>query len=386
MRRREFITLIGGVAAAWPLTARAQQAKVPTIGFLGTATASLWRSSYDAFVQRLRELGWIEGRTVAIEYRWGEGRSERFAEIAAEFVRLKVDVIVTAGSAVPAIKQATSVIVFAVAVDPLGGGLVASLARPGGNAPACMIREPTLPASGRESLRDAVLPFTGWRSWRWLSRSRAGDGEVQATARALGLTAALLEMQQAEDIGSAVESLKGHADALYVCTDGLVNANRVRINTLALAARLPTMHAHREYIRNRRSDVLWTKLPRPAPARRRLVDKFCAARSRPTSGSSSPRNLISSSIYRRGESARLDHFAPAARPRRRGDRIRGCVVRYFPQPLLAPSVGPRWAGIFPGAEGAANSSWILLRREYPSLPFDDRFCCNAQCVLTRTVW
>jgi putative tryptophan/tyrosine transport system substrate-binding protein len=136
MRRREFITLLGSAAAAWPLAARAQQgAKLPTIGFLGTTTTSAWGPWTAAFVQRLRELGWIEGRTVASEYRWAEARSERFAEIAGEFVRLKVDVIVTGGNAAIAAKQATSVvpIVFLLVGDPLGTGLVASFARPGGN-------------------------------------------------------------------------------------------------------------------------------------------------------------------------------------------------------------------------------------------------------------
>jgi putative tryptophan/tyrosine transport system substrate-binding protein len=131
--RREFITLLGG-AAALPIAARAQQvAKLPTIGFLGAGTPLAWAPWVAAFVQRLRELNWIEGRTVAIEYRWAQG--ERYAEIAAEFVRLKVDVIVTSGSATLAAKQATAVIpiVFASAPDPLGLGLVASLRRPGGN-------------------------------------------------------------------------------------------------------------------------------------------------------------------------------------------------------------------------------------------------------------
>ena len=132
MRRREFITLLGG-GAAWPLAARAQQGgKLPTIGFLG-ADASAFAPWTAAFVARLRELGWIEGRTIAIEYRWSEGRTERYAEIAAEFVRLNVDVIVTVGSAVPTVKQATSAIpiVFAVGIDPVGSGLVASLANVG---------------------------------------------------------------------------------------------------------------------------------------------------------------------------------------------------------------------------------------------------------------
>src|SRR5207253_7636877 len=142
MRRRELITLLGGTAA-WPLAARAQQSgKLPTIGFLGAATPLSWSDWTAAFVQRLRELGWVDGRTVTIEYRWAEGRSDRYTEIAVEFVRLKVDVIVTVGSAVVAAKQVTSVIpiVFAVAVDPLGGGLVASLARPGGNVTGLSIQ------------------------------------------------------------------------------------------------------------------------------------------------------------------------------------------------------------------------------------------------------
>ena len=135
--RREFITLLGGgAAAAWPFAVQAQQAaRLPTIGFLGASTPAAQAHMVAALVQRLRELGWIEGRTIAIEYRWANGRSDRFADIAAEFVRLKVDVIVTTGIAVPALKQATSVIpiVFAVANDPLASELVASLSRPGGN-------------------------------------------------------------------------------------------------------------------------------------------------------------------------------------------------------------------------------------------------------------
>src|SRR4029450_8561783 len=137
IERREFITLLGGVAAAWPPAAHAQQpGKPPTVGIMGSGTPATQGHWYAAFIQRLRELGWIDGRTVAVEYRWAEGRDERAAEIAAEFVRRKVDVIVTSGTGmVLAAKQATSVIpiVFAAAGDPVGTGLVASLARPGGN-------------------------------------------------------------------------------------------------------------------------------------------------------------------------------------------------------------------------------------------------------------
>src|SRR5262249_33894501 len=137
MQRRQFIALLGGAALAWPLTAHAQQAgRLPTIGFLGSATLLVESERVAAFVQRLRQLGWIENRNVAIEYRWAEGRTERFTELAAEFARLKVDLIVASTTpAVIAAKQATSVIpiVIATANDPVGTGLVGSLARPGGN-------------------------------------------------------------------------------------------------------------------------------------------------------------------------------------------------------------------------------------------------------------
>ena len=156
--RREFITLLGGAAATWPLAARAQSTKLPTIGVLGTASTSAWGPWTAAFVARLRELGWIEGRTVAIEYRWADGRSERFAEIAAEFVRLKVDVILTTGGAGFAAKQATSTIpvVSAILPDPVGSGLVASLARPGGNLTGLSIQLADLVGKRLELLREVV--------------------------------------------------------------------------------------------------------------------------------------------------------------------------------------------------------------------------------------
>jgi ABC-type uncharacterized transport system substrate-binding protein len=153
--RRQLITLLGG-AAAWPLGARAQQAdKVPTIGFLGTTTAAAWGPWTAAFVQRLRELGWIEGRNLAIEYRWADGRTGRFAEIAAEFVRLKVDVIVAGGSAAVEAKQATSVIPIVVVLgDPIATGLVASLARPGGNVTGLSNQQTDLHGKRLELLRE----------------------------------------------------------------------------------------------------------------------------------------------------------------------------------------------------------------------------------------
>ncbi len=174
IRRREFITLLGGTAATWPLAARAQQsAKLPTIGFLGGTTASTMRQWTDAFVQRLRELGWVDGRTVAIEFRWAEGRSERYTEIAAEFVHLKVHIIVTVGAAVVAAKQATSVIpiVFAVANDPVGIGLVASLARPGGNVTGLSNQTADLAGKRLELLREVVpIPPRSWKCARLRQR------------------------------------------------------------------------------------------------------------------------------------------------------------------------------------------------------------------------
>jgi putative ABC transport system substrate-binding protein len=251
MKRREFITLLGG-AAAWPLAARAQQpGKLPIIGFLGTGTSSVWNPWIGAFEQRLRGLGWSEGRTVAIEYRWGEGRPERFAEIAAEFVRLKVDVIVTGGSAVPALRQATSVIpiVFAIAGDPVGGGLVSSLSRPGGNVTGFSNQQSDL-AGKRLGLFREILP--NLRRLAILANAGYAEaalemGEVEAATRNFGIEVAKLEVRRAEDIAPTFETLQGEADALYVVVEGLVSTNRTRIITLALGARLPTIFNIREY-------------------------------------------------------------------------------------------------------------------------------------------
>jgi putative ABC transport system substrate-binding protein len=250
MKRRDFITLVGGVAAAWPMAARAQRTgKLPTIGFLGASSASAQADWTEAFVQRLQELGWIDGRTVAIDYRWAEGRNERFAEIANEFVRLKVDVIVTDGGAAVAARKVTSdvPIVFAVSADPVGTGLVASLPRPGGNVTGSTVQAPDL-AGKRIGLLREVLPGLS----RLAVLVNAGypaavleTGEVETAARALGIVTTRAEIRRAEEFAPAISGLKGRADALYVCTDSFANSNRVVINTTALAARLPTIHGFR---------------------------------------------------------------------------------------------------------------------------------------------
>jgi putative ABC transport system substrate-binding protein len=253
VKRRTFISLLGGAIAAWPLAARAQQpAKLPTIGYLGTAAASAWAPWTAAFVQRLHELGWTDGRTIVIQYRWAEGRTERSAELAPELARLKVDVIVTGGNAALAAKQASSVvpIVFALVDDPVGMGLVASLARPGGNVTG-LSTQGTEVAGKRLALLREVVP--GLRRLAIMANVGYPSGvqemgEVESAARMLGLDPVALEIRRAEDIAPAFESLKDRADALYVVGDALVITHRVRINTLTLIARLPTIYFVREYV------------------------------------------------------------------------------------------------------------------------------------------
>jgi ABC-type uncharacterized transport system substrate-binding protein len=252
MQRRRFVTLVGGTVIAWPLAARAQQpGKLPTIGFLGS-DASAWTPYTAAFVQRLRELGWIEGSTIAIEYRWSEGRPARNSEIAAEFVRMKVDVIVTNAFAASTVKQATSIIpiVFPLGIDPLGSDLIRSLAQPGGNVTGVTTQQSDLAGKRLELLRE-VLP----RLRRLAIMGNAGSpqavlemGRVQAEARALGLEVAPLEIRRVEDIAPAFESLNAQADALYVVGDAFIQANRTRIITFSLSARLPIIIGIREFV------------------------------------------------------------------------------------------------------------------------------------------
>jgi putative tryptophan/tyrosine transport system substrate-binding protein len=251
--RRGFITLIGG-AAAWPVAARAQQpAKLPTIGFLVSGTPLSHGQWVAAFVQRLRELGWTEGRTIAIEYRWAEGRLDRYTEIAAEFARIKVDVIFAAGTpAAAAAKQATSVIpiVFAGAGDPVGSGLVAGLARSGGNVTGLSSQQTDTTGKRLELLREIVPSLGRLAILANIDNpvAQLDMRQVETSAGKFGLSVATLEIRRSQDIEPAFDTLKGRADALYVATDPLVLTNRVRINTLALGVRLPTVYGSREYI------------------------------------------------------------------------------------------------------------------------------------------
>jgi putative ABC transport system substrate-binding protein len=257
LRRRELLALLCGAAAAptlYPVAARAQQqGKLRTIGFLGATNPTAWSAFDAAFLQRLRELGWIDGRNVTIEYRWAEGRESRYDEFAAEFVRLNVDVIVTGGTgAVVAVKKATSTIpiVFATAGDPVGTGLVHSLSRPGGNVTGLSNQQTDLAGSRLELLRD-VAP--GIRRVGVLGNSTMLNvmlemDEVGASAKKLGLEVSRLDIKKADDIATRIEALNGKVDALYVCTDPLLTTHRTDINTMAIAQKLPTVFAFREYV------------------------------------------------------------------------------------------------------------------------------------------
>jgi putative tryptophan/tyrosine transport system substrate-binding protein len=245
MRRRDFVKAIAGSVALWPLAIRAQQTgKLPTIGFLGTVTPSTW--PYEAFDQRLRELGWIDGKTIRIDYRWAAGNAERISAYAAEFVHANVSVIVTGGNGVAAVKQATSTIpiVFAMAVDPVGSGFVDSLSRPGGNVTGLSLEGPDLAGKRLELLRE-VAP----------NRHRLGVlinvtypaaekelAEVQTAAKALGFQTTVLSIRKSEDIAPTFDKITDRVDTLYVIVEALVHTNRAAISALALGAHLPSIY------------------------------------------------------------------------------------------------------------------------------------------------
>jgi len=250
MRRREFLHALGAATFVGPSAVRAQQAgRLPTIGFLGANTASSPQA--EAFVQRLRELGWIDGRTVAIESRWAEGRFERAPALVAELIQLKVDVLVTHSTPnVVAAKQASSVIpiVFAAVGDPVGTGLVESLSRPGGNVTGLSIQANDLAGKRLQLIREVIPNVRRVAFLAGNSVSTAAEvAEFQAAARTLGLEITRTDIFQPDDIAPVMESLKGRTDAIYVQTIPITYTNRVRINTLALGARLPAFAGSREF-------------------------------------------------------------------------------------------------------------------------------------------
>jgi putative tryptophan/tyrosine transport system substrate-binding protein len=252
MERREFIKLLSGAVAAWPLAGHAQQGDKPRyIGVLG-ADATVWSSWTVALVTRLRELGWIEGDTIDIDYRWAGGSSKRVSDFTAEFLRRHVDVILTYGSAAAVLKQATTTIpiVLAVAFDPVSAGLVSSLARPGGNVTGISIQQPELIGKRLELLREVIpqLRRLAIMADANYAPPMLEAERVRAAAHALDLEAARLEIWRSEEIAPAFEAIRGKADALYVVSDALIAANRTLIITLALSARLPTILSYRDYV------------------------------------------------------------------------------------------------------------------------------------------
>jgi len=250
------LTALAGVAASSllrPGAARAEEpGKPPTIGVLGT-NAAIWAPWTAAFAERLRQLGWIEGRTIAIEYRWSEGRLDRIAEIAAEFVRRKLDIIVTEGTGAPIVKQATSStpIVLAISVDPVGSGLVASLAHPGGNVTGVSNQGSDLASKRLELLREIVPRLHRVAVMAHAEQAQAVIelAKVQAAARSFGIEVVPLEIHRPDDIAPAVVGLTPKADALYIASDALLIANLPGIIALALEAGLPTIFNNSDYVR-----------------------------------------------------------------------------------------------------------------------------------------
>jgi ABC-type uncharacterized transport system substrate-binding protein len=252
IRRREFIVTLGA-AATWPLAARAQQStKRPIIGVLGPGTPSSHGVLVNAFVQRLQQHGWIDGRNATIAYRWTENSNQRAEEIAAEYARLSVDLIFTSSPAnVMAAKRATSSIpiVFAGAADPVAIGLVASLARPGGNVTGFSVQQIDTAGKRVEILRDVVPALRRLAVFTVHTPSFELEvTEIEKAARLLSIDAELWLVQRADDIASTFQALKGRADAVYVLASAFVTANQHPINNAALNVRLPTMHYLREYV------------------------------------------------------------------------------------------------------------------------------------------
>jgi putative ABC transport system substrate-binding protein len=253
MRRRDFITLLGGAVAAWPLSPSAQE-RVRRIGrLMGIANNSMGQARAKVFQQELERLGWVEGRTITMEYRWAEGQFQRLPAMAAELVRLDVDVIVTEGTPpTVAAKEATSIIpiVFLNTADPVATGFVNSLARPGGNLTGLSNQNGDTAGKRVELLREIVPGLV--RLAILANVENAGSvldmQNAETAARALGLDVVRLGIRRAEDIAPAFDSFKGPASAVLVSGDGLTNANRLRINTLSLGARLPAMYPGPEQI------------------------------------------------------------------------------------------------------------------------------------------
>jgi putative ABC transport system substrate-binding protein len=254
--RRQFITVLGGAAAAWPLAVRAQPlGKVARIAYLGTSSAALERPFVDAFLQTLRELGHLEGKTFAIDYRWAEGQDDRLPDLAVELVRLKPDVIVTTGTpGTLAAKRATDTIpiVFASSGNPINTGLVASLNRPGGNVTGFTISGPETEGKRVQLLKDSV-PALSRLAVLWNSSIPAALDFIEftrAAAAALALTLQpLIELRRIDDLNDALSTIAAaKPDAMIVLADRSLLAHRMEIVNFASKSRLPAMYPYRAYV------------------------------------------------------------------------------------------------------------------------------------------
>jgi putative ABC transport system substrate-binding protein len=253
MRRRDVIGLVAGAALAWPRAMRAEQ-RSKTIGVLGAASATAWASAVRGFEERLRELGWIDGRGMTIVYRWAEGDSSKYAAIADELVNMNVDVILTVGSAATRVMQATRTIpiVLAAAVDPVASGFVDSLAHPGRNVTGLSLQSSEIAGKRLQILREAipglarmaVLANVGYPG---AAREMAA---VEETGKGLGIAVESISILAANDIAPAIALLKDRTAVLYVCTDSLVISNWRSINAAVRASNMGTMWGAREYIRS----------------------------------------------------------------------------------------------------------------------------------------
>jgi putative tryptophan/tyrosine transport system substrate-binding protein len=259
MRRREFITLLGGVAVL-PLAARAQQpAKIPRIGFLLTG----WPQSpetlapIDAFRRGLRQLGYVDNQNIAIEYRFAEGKIERFPNLAAELVRLNVDLIVAANtpSAIAAREATTTIPIVGVAMgDPIEDGLIASLARPGGNVTGLTFLAPELTAKRLQLLKDALPNVSRvaalWQPGAFGERTTSDMMKAtEAVARSLGVRLQLIEVRNVEQFDGAFATMASErVEALLVFPGSLLFNARRRIVELAVTHRLPSVYSAREFV------------------------------------------------------------------------------------------------------------------------------------------
>ena len=253
MRRREFIRLLGGAAVAWPLASSAQS-KIARIGFMGNSTAALEANLVDAFREGLREHGYEEGRNIAIEYRWADGKYERFPALVTELIAAKVDVIVTAGTpAALAMKNATTTVplVMVAVGDPVGTGLVPSLARPGGNLTGLSSVAPDLEGKRLQLLREVVpalshvAMFINSANPFHVSSMR----QARAAAKTMGIKLQLHDIRKSEDLDDAFAAIrKERPDALLILADRVFLHNRERMMDFTKEQRLPTVNAYKELV------------------------------------------------------------------------------------------------------------------------------------------